>query len=152
LDWLARVRAGALYWLAMARLIDRYQGSPRELRRQLRRRSERTLMALVIGAGALAVMVFLLGRGMLGYLQQVSDFAATLEQKSPAVVKEELRWHARRLDHPNPAVRSAAIAAMKAATGMDFGDDVEAWRAWWRDNEATWEYKPPGTRPEPGRP
>lgn len=115
--------------------------SLREMRRLRQRRSDRRLLMLLLVVGLLGVMAAVLGRGFFS-MQEVADFAATLHQKSPQAIKQELDRYARRLHSSNPIVRNAAIAAMRTATGEDFGGDVEKWTAWWRANEPTWEYKP----------
>ncbi|MFT3767613.1 MAG: HEAT repeat domain-containing protein [Minicystis sp.] len=36
------------------------------------------------------------------------------------------------LDDPDPGVRQAAFATLRAFSHRDHGDSAEAWRAWWR--------------------
>ena len=40
---------------------------------------------------------------------------------------------ARALEDPDPAVQYRAVGALKAVSGRDLGDDVNAWRSWAAD-------------------
>jgi hypothetical protein len=104
------------------------------------------MMLLLLIVGVFAVLAIVLGRGLF-YTQQVSLFASTIDEKSPAEVKAEVSRFARGLGDVNPLVRNASIAAMRLATGKDLGANAAAWIVWWRENEATWEYQPAPSEP-----
>lgn len=44
---------------------------------------------------------------------------------------------ARALEDPDPAVQYRAVGALKQVSGRDLGDDVNAWRTWAADPDAT---------------
>jgi len=122
----------------------------RELRRQRRLRSDRTLFMMLVGAAVFLFATVELGRAMF-FMQGVGAFVATLDEKSPAEVKRELRRYASSLADWNPLVRKAAVAALKAGTRWNLGGDPAEWSRWWYEHEATWEYKP-AKKPAPATP
>ena len=111
------------------------------------RRSDRNFILLLFVLGAMGVMTLFFGRAFF-YMQQVGKFTETLHEKSSAQLRRELDRYAHALGDSNPMVRNAAVAAFRAATGEDFGNDTVAWQTWWQDNRQTWEYKPvPAEKP-----
>ena len=50
--------------------------------------------------------------------------------------KDAIPVLAKALEDPDPAVQYRAVAALKAVSGRDLGDDVNAWRAWAADPAA----------------
>jgi hypothetical protein len=113
------------------------------------RRTERWLAVLLAMGVFLAVVVVELGRGLLA-MHELQRFASTIEQTPPDEVKRQVSKFARQLNDFDPLVRNAAMSAMKIATGKNLAPMAGAWIAWWKENEATWQYEP--TRPAPAPP
>ena len=82
-----------------------------------------------------------LGRALF-HMQTVTAFVSSLDEKPPEEVKAELQKLARCLTDWNPLVRKGSVAAMKAATGWNLGDDASEWRQWWLEHEEKWQYHP----------
>jgi hypothetical protein len=113
----------------------------RELRRVQRRRSDKMLVGLLV-AGAIGLYAAVeLGRAMYA-MQHVKSFAATIDQRAPAEVKQELSRFASELTDHNPFVRNAAMTALKLGTGWNLGNAPAEWRRWWLDHESYWQYHP----------
>lgn len=96
----------------------------------------------------LCVFVMELARGFLA-MRDVERFVSRIEQTPPADVKRQLEKFATDLADLNPLVRNASISAMKVATGKNLAPMAWDWLAWWRENEATWQYQPPRSRAAP---
>ena len=105
---------------------------------------------MLVGAAVFLFATVELGRAMF-FMQGVGAFVATLDEKSPAEVKQELRRYAGNLADWNPLVRKASVAALKASTRWNLGADPAEWSRWWYEHEATWEYKL-GKTPAPATP
>jgi HEAT repeat protein len=118
-----------------------------EHRRQARQTERRLAVLLAVGV-LLALIVVELGRGLLA-MHELEQFVSTIEQTPAAEVKREVARWAQRLNDMDPLVRNAAISAMKVATGKNLAPMSGAWMAWWRENEATWQYQPPRSHAAP---
>jgi hypothetical protein len=119
----------------------RHQREMRELKRSMHRRNDLTylgLFALLLFFGVLSVEI---GRGFF-FAQNVNQFLADIETRSPAEVKLKVGEYALRLHDRSPLIRKAAIAAMQVATGENIGSDPFTWSAWWQQNKDTWTYVP----------
>ena len=102
---------------------------------------------MLAGAALFLFAAVELGRAMF-FMQGVGAFVATLDEKSSAEVKQEMRRYAASLADWNPLVRKASIAALKAATRWNLDSDPAEWSQWWYEHEATWEYRP-AKKPSP---
>jgi hypothetical protein len=111
-------------------------------RRYQRKNQNGLWLFLLVGGVAGLVLAVELGRAHF-YMQRVERFAATIERKSPAEVKQEVARFADGLSDRNPLISRSAMSAMKLATGWRLGGDWREWSRLWNDHQKDWEYQKP---------
>lgn len=113
------------------------------MERRYRRRSQNGLwLFLLVGGVAGLALAVELGRAHF-YMRRVERFAATIEQKKPAEVKQEVTKFADGLTDYNPLVARSSMAAVKLATGWRLGGDPREWLRFWNEHKQNWEYQKP---------